>query len=186
MCVYGDSYENNIVGFIVPNPLAIKTLAKKLGSRFESKSLHELFDDPDVNVEVLKELQSHAKRSGLHKSEIPVKIKLVKEEWTPDSGLVTAALKIRRKPIKEFYQQYIDAMYGRNSSEEEQRNNTRNIQSKPLADENGNHNHVVDNHSNKDTVHIKQNGSVSNGHIKSSELDVINENVPLIVTETSN
>lgn len=38
-------------------------------------------------------------------------VKLCVEEWLPDSGLVTAALKIRRKQIQQFYQRDIDALY---------------------------------------------------------------------------
>lgn len=191
VCVYGDSYENNIIGLVVPNPLAIKSLVKKLGTNYESKSLHELYDDDVIMEEVLKELQVHAKKSGLHKSEIPFKIKLVKEEWTPDSGLVTAALKIRRKPIKEYYQKCIDNMYGRVSSSIQTSNNnpSLNTQKKELSDENGNDNRAIDkNCSNpiKNTKHITQNGTTSNGHIRSEELDVVNENVPFLSHEIPN
>lgn len=38
-------------------------------------------------------------------------VKLCVEEWLPESGLVTAALKIRRKQIQQFYQADIDALY---------------------------------------------------------------------------
>lgn len=40
-----------------------------------------------------------------------LQIKLCTEEWVPDSGLVTAAFKIRRKQIQQFYQADIDDMY---------------------------------------------------------------------------
>lgn len=187
VCVYGDSNENHIIGLVVPNPLAVKALAKKLGTNYESKTLHELFDDEVITEEVLKELQAHAKRSGLNKSEIPFKIKLVKEEWTPDSGLVTAALKIRRKPIKEHYQQSIDCMYGRTSGNNQSyRNLVVTAAVKESSDENGNDNHATDKNSTKNTKHIKQNGTKSNGRIKSEDLDVINENVPFLSREISN
>ena len=38
-------------------------------------------------------------------------IQLLPTTWTPDTGLVTAAMKLRRKQIKEKYQMEIDAMY---------------------------------------------------------------------------
>lgn len=44
--------------------------------------------------------------------EIPTKFKLCPEEWIPDTGLVTAALKIRRRQIHDFYKIDIDRMYG--------------------------------------------------------------------------
>ena len=34
------------------------------------------------------------------------------EAWTPDSGLVTAAFKLKRKPLQQHYQADIDRMYG--------------------------------------------------------------------------
>ena len=50
-------------------------------------------------------------------SEILVfQIKLCTEEWHPDSGLVTAAFKIRRKQIQTFYQADIDDMYSPHGS----------------------------------------------------------------------
>ena len=45
--------------------------------------------------------------------EIPSKIRLVSDEWMPDSGLVTAALKIRRKNIQDYYRTEIMSLYGK-------------------------------------------------------------------------
>ena len=112
ICVYGDSFETFIVALVIPNPIAIRTLAKKLGKP-ENMELKQLYQDPAISQHVLNDMIIHGKRAGLHKSEIPQKIRLCPEEWTPDSGLVTAALKIRRKPIQEFYQIDIDQMYGK-------------------------------------------------------------------------
>jgi len=35
--------------------------------------------------------------------EIPTKVKVDDEMWTPESGLVTAALKLQRNPLREHY-----------------------------------------------------------------------------------
>lgn len=110
ICVYGDSLQNYIVALIIPNPNAIRPLAKKLGFN-EDASLTSLYSNRIIEQEVLAALKEHARKAGLHKSEIPQKIKLCSEEWTPDTGLVTAALKIRRKPIKDFYARDIQRMY---------------------------------------------------------------------------
>lgn len=48
---------------------------------------------------------------GLRGAEIPKKVKLCTEEWNPESGLVTAAFKIRRKNIETRYKSVIDSMY---------------------------------------------------------------------------
>ena len=47
----------------------------------------------------------------LEKFEVPQKVTLVKETWTPETELVTAALKLKRKNITSFYQSELQAMY---------------------------------------------------------------------------
>ncbi len=47
----------------------------------------------------------------LDKFEIPKKIKLCKEAWTPETDLVTQSLKLKRRNIATFYAQSIKAMY---------------------------------------------------------------------------
>ena len=115
ICVYGDSFQNYIVGLVIPNPNAIRPLAKKLGLD-ENAPLASLYSNLQIEREVLEALKLHAVKAGLHKSEIPRKIKLCSEEWTPDSGLVTAALKIRRKQIRDFYIRDIERMYSQPDS----------------------------------------------------------------------
>ena len=48
----------------------------------------------------------------LDKTETPEKVTLVSEEWTPESGHVTAAMKLKRKFIEDFYKQEISSMLG--------------------------------------------------------------------------
>jgi len=47
----------------------------------------------------------------LEKFELPQKVKLVTEVWTPDTGLVTEAFKLRRKNIETHYHKDIMRMY---------------------------------------------------------------------------
>ena len=75
------------------------------------KYTFQAFLDKDLTGAVLREITSHGIRAGLQKFEIPGAVTLCKEIWTPDSGLVTAAFKLRRKPLQEFYQMDLDRMY---------------------------------------------------------------------------
>jgi long-chain acyl-CoA synthetase len=52
-----------------------------------------------------------AKKARLEKFEIPAKIKLLSDPWTPESGLVTAALKIKREVIKKTFQEELVKLY---------------------------------------------------------------------------
>lgn len=48
----------------------------------------------------------------LERFEIPKKVRLSAEQWTPETGLVTDAFKLKRKELKSHYQEDIERMYG--------------------------------------------------------------------------
>jgi long-chain acyl-CoA synthetase len=85
-------------------------LADKLGRN--GVSFEVMCKDPELEKAVLKELQEHGLKSKLQKFELPGAVKLCTELWTPDSGLVTAAFKLKRKNIQDHYQSDINRMYG--------------------------------------------------------------------------
>lgn len=47
----------------------------------------------------------------LEKYELPKRVKIVIEQWTPESELVTAAFKLKRKNISNFYKNDLKALY---------------------------------------------------------------------------
>ncbi|CAF1834469.1 unnamed protein product [Brassica oleracea var. botrytis] len=69
--------------------------AEQAGVKYSDFS--ELCENGDAVNEVQQSLTKAAK---LEKFEIPGKIKLLPEPWTSESGLATAALKIKREKIK--------------------------------------------------------------------------------------
>lgn len=48
----------------------------------------------------------------LQRFEIPVMVHLSPEPWTPETGLVTDAFKLKRKELKNHYLNDIERMYG--------------------------------------------------------------------------
>lgn len=52
-----------------------------------------------------------AKRARLQRFEIPAKIKLLSEPWTPESGLVTGAFKIKRDVIRKTFSENLSTLY---------------------------------------------------------------------------
>ena len=110
VCVYGNSLKDFLIALIVPNRKQLQTLAQSLSK--ENTDLKQLCDDKDIKDSVLESIQKSLKQCKLLKNEMPRDIKLCSEEWTPENGLVTAALKLRRKNIQEFYQKDINRMYG--------------------------------------------------------------------------
>lgn len=76
----------------------------------EMSTLEELCN-PQMEKLVLVELQKHGAKCRLQKFEIPQALTLVPDIWTPDSGHVTAAFKLRRKVVQDRYKAAIDRMY---------------------------------------------------------------------------
>ena len=108
LCVYGDPYKTYVVAIIVPSKVYLEMIGHNLG---KDMCYDSLLNDKDVLQRVLKELSEHGYRNKLHKFEVPRAITFVQEEWTPESGLITASFKIKRKPIQNLYQSAIDRMY---------------------------------------------------------------------------
>lgn len=48
----------------------------------------------------------------LERFEVPQKISLSSEVWTPETGLVTDAFKLKRKELKQHYINDIERLYG--------------------------------------------------------------------------
>jgi len=111
VCIYGDSKRSYVVAIVCPDRAALARLADKLGK--DSKmDIDQLVADKDLVGAVLRELVQQGKKGHLQKFELPGALHLCVEGWTPDSGLVTAAFKLKRRPLQDFYQQHIDRMYG--------------------------------------------------------------------------
>jgi len=73
--------------------------------------LHALCANKAVAGAVLKECNAIAKRESFKSIEILETIVLTPDEWTPESGLVTAAQKLQRKVITSKYKAEIEAAY---------------------------------------------------------------------------
>ncbi|CAG2178123.1 unnamed protein product, partial [Oppiella nova] len=111
ICCYGNSFQTYLIALIVPNEKQMQALAQRL-AKPARLTFKDWCRDPQMAAEVFAAVQQFGRKSGLMKAEIPSKILLCAEEWLPDSGLVTAALKLRRIKIQEFYQMDIDRLYG--------------------------------------------------------------------------
>ncbi|CAF2003900.1 unnamed protein product [Rotaria magnacalcarata] len=48
---------------------------------------------------------------GIQSFEMPQRVKVVTESWTPETGVVTDAFKLKRKAIEEKYKDDIESLY---------------------------------------------------------------------------
>lgn len=70
-----------------------------------------LDEDPDTVSLLHSKVLEHCLKQGLEKFETPKKLIFVKEIWTPDTGLVTDSLKLKRREIQSFYMSEISSVY---------------------------------------------------------------------------
>lgn len=58
---------------------------------------------PASELVLAQEIERVLRSQGLARFEIPTKVKLDDELWTPENGLTTASMKVQRNPLREFY-----------------------------------------------------------------------------------
>ncbi|KAF5482639.1 hypothetical protein F2P56_003194 [Juglans regia] len=107
--LYADPFHNYCVALVVPSRQVLEKWAQQAGINY--KDFSELCDKAEIASEVQQSLTKVAKTAKLDKFEIPAKIKLLPEAWTPESGLVTAALKIKREQLKAKFKDELKKLY---------------------------------------------------------------------------
>ncbi|XP_050384605.1 long chain acyl-CoA synthetase 8 [Argentina anserina] len=107
--VFADPFHNYCVAIVVPARGALEQWAQQAGIKYNDFS--ELCAKGEAVSEVQQSLSKIAKEAKLDKFELPGKIYLAPDPWTPESGLVTAALKIKREQIKAKFKSEIEKLY---------------------------------------------------------------------------
>ncbi|XP_047440868.1 long-chain-fatty-acid--CoA ligase 4 [Mugil cephalus] len=110
ICAYANSEQNYVISFVVPNQKKLTELAKQKGI---VGTWEEVCTHPQMEREVLTAIKKVAANIKLQRFEIPMKVHLSPEPWTPETGLVTDAFKLKRKELKNHYLHHIERMYGR-------------------------------------------------------------------------
>jgi len=123
ICVYGDSDEHHTVALVVPEQNQLNILAKQVGKGELSREA--MCSDPAIIEQVKQALQKHGLASKLAKFEVPQAFTLLTDPWTPEGGLVTAAMKLKRKSIEKEFKSEITAMYKGPSNNNNNNNNSK-------------------------------------------------------------
>ncbi|KAM8998047.1 long-chain-fatty-acid--CoA ligase 4 isoform 1-T1 [Ara ararauna] len=109
ICAYAKSDQSYVISFVVPNQKRLTALAEQKGI---SGTWVDICNNPTMEAEVLREIKEVANKMKLERFEIPIKVRLSPEPWTPETGLVTDAFKLKRKELKNHYLNDIERMYG--------------------------------------------------------------------------
>lgn len=109
ICIVADSLQNYVVALVLPQPTYAEQWAKKNG--IAHTSLADLCANPKFKNAVLQQLQEEAKRAKLKSFEVVKDIRILPDEWTPQNGMLTAAMKLLRRDIAKKYATEIAEMY---------------------------------------------------------------------------
>ncbi|XP_025971532.1 long-chain-fatty-acid--CoA ligase 4 isoform X2 [Dromaius novaehollandiae] len=109
ICAYAKSDQSYVISFVVPNQKKLTALAEQKGI---TGTWVDICNNPVMEAEILSEIKEVANKMKLERFEIPIKVRLSPEPWTPETGLVTDAFKLKRKELKNHYLNDIERMYG--------------------------------------------------------------------------
>jgi long-chain acyl-CoA synthetase len=87
----------------------MRALRDRLGNKAAEDDAALLRSEAAMKA-VLDDLREAGRKSGLERWEVPVRVRLVAGPWTPESGLVTAALKVRRQSVQAAFKDDVDAL----------------------------------------------------------------------------
>jgi len=107
-CLCASSSAEYTVVLISPNPKYIANYTEKY---FASRDWQNLLDDDDFNDQILKDVQEACRKGGIERFETPQRVQIVADPWTPETGLVTDALKLKRKAIEQKFKDTIEDLY---------------------------------------------------------------------------
>ena len=109
ICIVVHPDQTFATAIIIPDSRNLTQLSEEIGKY--GFTVDELCLDDAVKNAFCQRLFTYGISHGLEKFEIPKKITLVTDEWTPESGLVTAAMKLKRKELEKYYSIEIQTMY---------------------------------------------------------------------------
>jgi len=110
VCVFADQNQLSCVAVAVANQAQVMKISKSLGLECDFRAA---CGNPKIIQTVFESFVAAAKTGKLHKQEIPSKIFLDIDQWTPDTGLVTDALKLKRKSLNEHYEIIVKDLYSK-------------------------------------------------------------------------
>merc|ERR1712137_433608 len=102
--VHASSSMSYCIALICPNVPELK----KLGVEGD---LSALCKNETVIAAVLKDVQAAFKAAKLQKFEIPTKVVLIDDLWTPENDMLTAVMKLKRKDILSKHKAQVDSIY---------------------------------------------------------------------------
>ncbi|CCU80658.1 long-chain-fatty-acid-CoA ligase [Blumeria hordei DH14] len=99
VCIHAISSFSRPTAIISPSVPAITSLLAERKIDVLSKAVAPTLNIPTIRNIILSDLQKIGRKAGLASFEIVDNLFIIDEEWTPESGLVTPAMKLKRRDI---------------------------------------------------------------------------------------
>lgn len=106
-CVLPDISYSKLVGLVVVDRKTVSALAEDFGID-PNNNFEGIFGDRDIIDIISCDLNEKIEMAKLQKWMVLSKIIYVRELWTPESGLVTPTMKIKRMAIRKKYENFIE------------------------------------------------------------------------------
>ena len=106
--VYGDSFRNDLVAVVSPDPDYLLAWAAERGL---PQDLGALCRDAGVTSSVLKSIQEQSRAAKLFGFEQVKAVHLTPEVFSVENGLMTPTFKLKRPQLKAQYQNVLHALY---------------------------------------------------------------------------
>lgn len=112
ICVYADQEKVKPIAIVVPNIGPVTQLVKQLGLlKNDNEAVESHYGDNRLRNAILESLLKTGKNQGLKGIELLQGVVLFDGEWTPQSGYITAAAKLKRKEILAAVKDQVDEVY---------------------------------------------------------------------------
>jgi len=109
ICVVANSQRDLPAAIVVPNKAALTKWAGENG--IDTSDYDKLVNDKKVVEAVKKSIHATGTKEKVKNFEKPSGVYLTSDEWTPESGLVTAAMKLKRQEVQKKYKEQIDKLF---------------------------------------------------------------------------
>jgi len=109
ICIYAESSKNYAIALLVPAKKKVEQLVAQ--NNLAITDFKEMCQNKIIKKEVYDSILLAAKKGNLQRFEIPQKIHICHEEWTSEKGLLTDAMKLKRKNIQAYYETEIASIY---------------------------------------------------------------------------
>ncbi|KAH3744778.1 long-chain-fatty-acid-CoA ligase 1 [Pelomyxa schiedti] len=109
ICLCADSTRDYAVALILPAKTRVESFYKK---KFpDPEEFAKACQNPALNKAVMESLEHTAEETHIPRNQRVARVAIIGDEWTPETGLVTSALKLKRAAISARYAQLIENLY---------------------------------------------------------------------------